>query len=241
MLNIRPFTYLGFLETLAVLSNNGFIDKVKPRHVVLSSGEKLSVERFSTPTDFSRNIDMAELFTYRRNHYEYFKTNVRFINTGNLNYLKYRLLYEVSPNAVWSNTYKMKLTQDFFSVKNSNILLFYRDDVKHINRATPANIKKLNDNLNTMADMLAKKGITFHFMPCVDKYDLYSAYLSGNPFPQSAFFEELRKLPKRYHLIDTKAALMPALSRGEKDVFYPDDSHWSWKGSEIIFSTYRFP
>lgn len=240
VLNLRPFSYLGFLETLAILCNNGYLDQVRPRHVVLASGEKLCVERFSTPTDFTRKIDMGELFTYRRNHYEYFQPNVRFINTGNLNYLKYLLLYHISPNAVWSNTYQMKLSRPLFSVENSDVLLFYRNDVKAIPLATDENVRKLNDNLNTMADMLARKGITFHVMVCVDKYNLYRDYLVDQRFPPSTFFEQLRKLPKRYRLIDTKAILKPLVDRGEPDIFYPDDSHWSWKASEQIFSTYRF-
>lgn len=77
-------------------------------------------------------------------------------------------------------------------------------------------------------------------MPCVDKYNLYSNYIINNPYPRSIFFEELRKLPKRYHLIDTKAILTEEVRKGEKDVFYADDTHWSWKASKKVFETIKF-
>jgi hypothetical protein len=240
VLNVRPFTYLGFPETLAALCNNGFFDRVKPRYVLLSSSEKLCLERYAVPADLTRNIPMAELAGYRRNYYEYFQPNVRFINSANLNYLKYRFLYHFSPNAFSSNTYQMQLARPFFTVKNADTLLFYENDLKSIKFVTPATMKALNANLNAMADMLARKGIRFYFMPCVDKYNLYSDYIVNNRFPRSRFFEELRPLPKRYTLIDSKAILLPELARGEKDLFYPDDSHWSWKASEKIFETVRF-
>jgi hypothetical protein len=59
-------------------------------------------------------------------------------------------------------------------------------------------------------------------------------------FPESAFFELLRPLPKRYMFIDTKAMLREELERGERDIYYADDTHSSWKASRKIFSTIRF-
>lgn len=107
--------------------------------------------------------------------------------------------------------------------------------------ATPANVRSWNDSLNTLAERLAGKGIRLCFMPTVDKYTLYSDYLVRKPFPQSTFFEDLRKLPKHYTLIDTKAILAAEVAKGEKDVFYADDTHWSWKASRLIFDAVRFP
>jgi len=238
--NITPFAELNFLTVVAILDNNGYLDRVRPRSVIVSSSEKLCMERFVLPADLERNMPLDQLLQYKRIYYGKGQQNVKFINTGNLNYLKYKLLYCFSPNAFFSNTYQLKLDRDFFSVKNSNVLLFYKNDVKSIKHDTDENLRKLNDNMNRLADKLARKGIRLYFMPCVDKYDLYSDYLVNNKYPQSVFFEKLRPLPKRYELIDTKEVLQKLLQKGEKDVFYPDDSHWSWKASEAIFSRYRF-
>jgi hypothetical protein len=238
--NVKPFKEINFLTTLSILNNNGYLDRVKPQHIIVSSSEKLCIERFAIPVNFDRNIPFDELLAYKRILYAGGKTDVKFINSGNLNYLKYKLLYYFSPNALYSNTYQVKLVRDFFSVRNANGLLFYRDDVGCIKRATDANIRTINDNMNRMADILARKGIRFYFMPCADKYNVYSDYIVNNRYPKSVFFEKLRALPKRYTLIDTKEIVQKELQKGEKDVYYPDDSHWSWKAPEVIFSHYRF-
>jgi hypothetical protein len=238
--NVKPFKEINFLATLSILNNNGYLDRVKPRHVIVSSSEKLCIERFSIPVNFDMNIPLDELLTCKRILYSGGKVDVKFINSGNLNYLKYKLLYYVSPNAIYSKTYKVKLARDFFSVRNSNSLLFYKDDIECIKWATDANIRKLNDNMNRMADILARKGIRFYFMPCADKYNVYSDYIVTNRYPHSVFFEKLRALPKRYTLIDTKEIVQKELQKGEKDIYYSDDSHWSWKAPEVIFSHYRF-
>jgi hypothetical protein len=127
-----------------------------------------------------------------------------------------------------------------FTVPNSNILLFYKNDLRSSRDATEKNIMTLNDNMNRMADLLARKGIRLYFMPCVDKYDLYCDFFVDNRYPRGTFFELLRPLPKRYKLVDTKEILVEELKKGEKDMFYPDDLHWSWKASQRIFETVRF-
>ena len=238
--NFHPFAAVNFLSALAALNNDGYFDRIKPRHVVLSSSEKLCVERFSVPVNFGLHTPLETLLPSKRDYYTSGQPDVKFINTGNLNYLTFKLLYCFSPNALFSNTYQVKLDRDYFSVRNSNVLLFYKNDVRSIKVTTDDNVRRLNDNMNMMADILARKGIRFYFMPCVDKYNLYSDFIVNNRFPRSVFFEKLRKLPKRYLLIDTKEMLLRELQKGDKNVFYPDDTHWSWKASETIFSRYRF-
>ena len=123
-----------------------------------------------------------------------------------------------------------------FSVMCGKDLLFFKSK-KFFSRAELA---RLNDNLNTLADRLNKKGIRLVFMPCVDKYTLYSDFIEHNPYPRSTFYEDFRPLTKRYLFIDTKAILMEELKKGEKDIFYADDTHWSWKASSKIFSRIKF-
>ena len=90
---------------------------------------------------------------------------------------------------------------------------------------------------------MAAKGIQLVFMPVVDKYELYRELIVAKEqvrAPRGIFFDELRKLPRRYRFIDTKAILEQELKRGELDIFYADDSHWSWKAPQKIFETERF-
>jgi hypothetical protein len=48
------------------------------------------------------------------------------------------------------------------------------------------------------------------------------------------FFELLRPQLKEYRFIDTKKLLVEEVNKGEKDVYYSDDTHWSWKAAKKI-------
>ncbi len=242
VLNIEPFQSLNFLELVSTLLNDGYLDKVRPKYLIFSASEKFCIEKYSLGIDFSRRTDLRHLFALPRMGYNAPRTGpvVTFVNEGNFKFLLNSLLYHFSDRAYFSKTFVCELSQPFFTTKDPRKLLFYRDDIRKIPLSTPRTVSLLNDNLNKLADMLREKGIQFYFMPCVDKYDLYSGYIVDNPYPRSTFFEELRKLPKRYVLIDTKAILLSELKKGEKNVFNPDDTHWSWKASKKIFSTVRF-
>lgn len=71
-------------------------------------------------------------------------------------------------------------------------------------------------------------------MATTDKYDLYYDFIVDNPYPKNYLFDLLRETPKEYYFVDTKTILLEALKRGEKDIYYADDTHWSYRASEII-------
>jgi hypothetical protein len=96
----------------------------------------------------------------------------------------------------------------------------------------------LNDNFNTLQALLEKKGIKLYFMPAADKSNVYADYIVSKEYPKSHFFERLRELPKAYGFIDTKKVLKKMVDEGVKDVYYKDDTHWSYKASKAIFSEY---
>jgi hypothetical protein len=136
--------------------------------------------------------------------------------------------------------YIFKTNRKLFSVTDEDTLVVLGEDIRNSCFSNKATVAKLNENFNKLADMLAEKGIKLYFMPVADKYNLYGDFIVDNPYPRSRFFEELRSVPKKYTLIDTKAILLESVRHGEKDVYYPDDSHWSWKASEKIFRSIRF-
>lgn len=109
-------------------------------------------------------------------------------------------------------------------------------------RSLPAtsDVVRINDNLNKLSDLLAEDGVRLLFVPFPDKYTLYAPWLEHKSFPESAFFEQLRPLSKRYQFVDTKALLREELERGELDIYYADDTHSSWKASQTIFGKLRF-
>jgi len=241
VLNIEPYQTLDPMALTVVLNNNGQLDRIRPKYLILGVSEKFCVAQLANPIDFSRNLAPEQLAGMKRMGYNTIPpVKVFFINEGNFKFLWYSLLYRFSDNAYGGKTYVRELDRPLFSVENGRRLLFYRDDMRNVTLSNPKTVALVNANLNTLADRLREKGIRLYFMPSVDKYSLYSRFIVDNPYPESTFFEELRKLPKRYVLIDTKKLLLEELERGEKDVFYPDDTHWSWKASRKIFTETRF-
>ena len=247
VLNIRPFKDRDSITTAAVLCNDGTLDRMKPRFLLIESSQKFCIEDFARQIDFNLNVILERHDLYKNPSQGKRQPAIEgnrqpvfvFINNGNLKFLLYNLLYRFSDHAFFSKTCVLEMTKSLFSVKNGHKLLFLRDDVKRIPSADTKSIAFLNSNLNALARKLDAKGIKLYFMPCVDKYTLYSDYIRKNPYPRSAFFEELRKLPKGYTLIDTKAILTVELKKGEKDLYYADDTHWSWKAAKKIFETVR--
>jgi len=247
VLNADPYPtddlYMGFqpLSTLAVLYNSGYLDIIKPRYVLIESVARYSMQRFAKPFNFSRTDSLNKVQKYyRQKHTLKEAPGVYFVNNGNFRFLAYNALYKYSDSAFDETIHARKLNRKLFSVNNSYTLLFLHEDIKYMKEMSPQSIELLNNNFNHIADLLNQKGIKLIFMPIVDKYDLYSDYIVNNPYPKNTFFDSFRKLPKRYSVIDTKEILSNCLKKGEKDIFFPDDSHWSWKATKAIFETVVF-
>ena len=161
-------------------------------------------------------------------------------NNKNFKAFKNNIKFRFNIYGKYSGVYLSELNQNFFTSKDNNSLLFFHEDIQNIVKTNKNTVKKLNQNLNQLAKILKKKNIKLYFMPVVDKYNLYSKYIVNNPYPKSQFFELLRELPKEYEFIDTKKILREELEKGVKDLYYSDDTHWSYKASEAIVKKVRF-
>ncbi len=241
VLNIQPFKDMDELQSIVILLNSGYLDVVKPRAIILESVERYCIMKYRKPPDFSLTKSLAEVEEYFRT--AEFKVNpppLSFINTGNLKFIEYTLLYQFSDNAFFSKVYMRDLDTPFFSVKKSKRLLFYHEDIEFNRLANEDSVGSFNRNLNELALQLKKKGITLYFLPAPDKYNMYSDYIVDNPYPKSVFFELLRTQPKEYVFVDTKAILSELIRKEEKDVYYADDTHWSWKAARKIAESMEF-
>ncbi|MDA8414374.1 MAG: hypothetical protein M0023_11390 [Desulfobacteraceae bacterium] len=236
VLNIPPFKDLDMLSTISTMLNSGFFDSLHPRYVLVSCHEWSFIPALASPLDFSTSMKPEDFKRLKPMDYNVPHPVVNFINTGNAKFVLNKLLYQFSDHAYFSRVYKRKLKKPMFTAPDDESLLFLRTKTISDHKA----LQSLNDNLNNLADRLSTKGITLVFMPCVDKFTMYSEFLVDNPYPVSTFFEDLNKLPKRYRIINTKNILLDPIRRGEKDIFYADDTHWSWKASEAIFNYYQF-
>lgn len=226
----------NYIETIIALSNNGFLEKYKIKYILLESTQRRVVERFSKIEDYTLNIPLKNI----ENFYEYQEEHsfalppISAINNGNFKFILYNILYSFSDRAFFSEVHQVKLDKSFFSVNSGKELLFYHKDILPIKKHTLSSISEVNTHLNRLANQLKDKGITLIFMPAVNKYDLYSDFIIKNHSQKDPFFDILRTLPKEYIFVDTKEILFSELRKGGKDIFYCDDTHWSYKASELL-------
>ena len=269
VLNIKLFeNNKNYIETIYSLLNSGQLEKLGVKYILIESVQRRSLERFAI-NDMNINISNIDNFknqilnnqkndnliqSHSNEQFEinwidvfnsiFSKSNnndVSVINNLNLNAFIYNAKFKIKGHGKMApHVYRELLNKDFFSTEVSRDLLFYDEDLKYLKYESEENIKLLNNNFNLLAKALGEKNIKLIFMPAVDKYNLYSPYIISNTYQKSIFFEYLDSLPKDYIFINTKKILSEQLEKGEKDIFYADDTHWSHKASEVIIKDESF-
>ena len=269
VLNIKLFeNNKNYIETIYSLLNSGQLEKLGVKCILIESVQRRSLERFAI-NDMNINISNIDNFknqilnnqkndnliqSHSNEQFEinwidvfnsiFSKSNnndVSVINNLNLNAFIYNAKFKIKGHGKMApHVYRELLNKDFFSTEVSRDLLFYDEDLKYLKYESEENIKLLNNNFNLLAKALGEKNIKLIFMPAVDKYNLYSPYIISNTYQKSIFFEYLDSLPKDYIFINTKKILSEQLEKGEKDIFYADDTHWSHKASEVIIKDESF-
>lgn len=234
VLNLQPFLN-KWIETILILNNSGVLDKLHPKSIILQSVERSSISRLSKKIDWNITLNKNDIIKEMQRRYINDMPKPSFINNLNYNALLYKILYKYDDNAFFSKVYISKISKNLFSSQDEDTLLFYFEDIKNIKQSNQKSVELLNDNLNKIQAILEKKNIKLYFMPTADKYNIYSKYIVNNKYEQSHFFELLRGLKKEYNFIDTKAILQKLTDQGVKDVYYSDDTHWSYKASREIF------
>lgn len=225
------------VEMVARLINSGYLDQIKPRYLLFESTEKKAVSRLADYFSLTETTTAQQLhdeLTARKDSTADRFRAYRFINNGNWKFIINNIQYCFRDTAYNGMVLISRLNKTFFSTRRGDRLAFYKDDLKAAKNTTPHAMAKINDNLNRLADILRHKGITLVFMPAPDKLTMYEPYLVSRRYPKSIFFEELRKLPKRYVFIDTKQILSRELAAGTQDLYYLDDTHWTWKACLAI-------
>lgn len=231
----------NFIETVYVLLNSGFLENADVKYILIECVQRTLSESFVITPDKNKTLsiqELSKLYNFstvdKKSIGNFVLPPQEFINNGNFKFLLYNFLYNFSDHAFISKVNKQKLNKQLFSIKDGNDLLFYEADLKSINKNSMENITAVNDNLNKLAQKLKEKNIQLIFMPAVNKYDLYSSFIVNNKYPMDQFFDRIRTLQKDYIFIDTKDILLKQLDKGEKDIYYIDDTHWSYKSSDVV-------
>jgi hypothetical protein len=235
VLNVTRMPGLDELDTLIVLANSGYLGKVRPRAVILQCAERHAIEKLGRAVNFDRTLPLSTIEEHLKQPEDFKQPpRVNFINTSNFKFLANTVLYQFSPNAFFSQVYMTDLSASLFSAPRDKRLLFFHQDLETISRSNAETVAAVNHNMNTLAMNLKQKGMTLYFLPAPNKYTVYYGHFVDRSLPPSTFFELLRRLPKEYRFIDTKKLLVEEVNKGEKDVYYSDDTHWSWKAAKKI-------
>lgn len=236
----------NFIETISLLANSNYLKKIGVKYVLIEAVQRSVIESFAKENiDFTRklDIDFTKVIQSAKDTHTLKglrEKRITIINNLNMNALKYNLKYFINGHGKISSFYREKLSESLFTTKANKEILFYHDDIKKLSYESNKNINLVNHNLNILAKKLARQNIKLIFMPAVDKYTLYRNYIISNTYPESVFFEYLRGLDKEYIFVDTKSILLKKLDNNVKDLFYSDDTHWSYKASETIVKSKIF-
>ncbi len=235
ILNLGTKNISEYIEAIVSLHNTGWLQKHQVKYILLETVVRLIPERLARTIDWNRK----DKIIYRQKMQNIYQQDIAIISTANYkmayNYIRHHLFHSTYNNGI----YKLHISKPLFTQPKDDILLYY-SDISNLAAYNKKSIQIINQNLNKLAQILQKDSIKLIFMPVVDKYDLYRPYLKNNTYPKNQFFPLLREQVKNYVFIDTKKILQPYITKGVKDIWYSDDTHWSYKASEAVAKSKQF-
>ena len=227
------------ISGLYTLDKIGWLEKISPKVVILESVERevqgyLGMKHISTESTAKQ---VKALMTRKAVKLEPNSTKYMPAILAQAVYKHFynKIYHMLKPEQLNSDVYITKLDKPLFSNPGfENTLLHLSWDFWYLNSAL--NAEMVNQNLNTAARFLKAKGIKLVFFAAADKYDLYYPYITDKKDrPDNPFFQKMREVQgKEYIYIDTITPLRQALERGEQDVYWLGDTHWSHKGIKIF-------
>lgn len=247
VMNVQQYQRQAPLETIIAMYNNGMLDEIKPKAVLIEVTGKFIAKEFAHKNlDFSLAIS-KEALNDAMMQSPFVPWNaktgetLKMVNTGNYKAFIYKMLYPLNDHAFFSKVYIVDLNKPMFEIGESKKLLFFDKDLAAATRLDAKVLERVNSNFNRLAGMLSQKGIRLYMMVAVDKYDIYHKYfVNRDQYPENPLFETMRPMEKAYTFIDTKKILEAEVAKGDKDIFYPDDTHWTPKAAALVVKNVDF-
>lgn len=236
---------LGYeaVDILSMLLRSGYYEEISPKFVIIESVGRFCIDRYGRlPIDVTDMLQPQISREELKNIYmgkEKIKSNKSFIDPrmydGNVKFLQSKTNQTMGKKEINNSVTLVDLSRDFFTnIGQESKMLYYTEDVKKISLVNSVSVKKVQENLNAVAQLLQLYDTKLVFLLAVDKYDLYSDYIVNGPKLNNPLFEYMRQTNKNYIFVDTKAILRNELEKGEQDIYWMDDTHWSWKGQEAV-------
>lgn len=230
------------IQNLVSLINSDFFDYVKPKYVILQTVQRSAIHR-NLQLSFSEKKDINSIKQQVQQHNTKSNNPAPINNKDRLDFFSDATVKIPLTNIQFlflkrpfrSDIYKFKSNNtDLFSHHPTD-LLFFKDDLKTLSNKNDINqVKDFNNNLNKISSLLSKKNIKLIVLISPDKYDLYYPYIKNkSKGKEPLFFKHLENLKKDYIYIPSYNVLSEALKK-DTDIYFYDDTHWTYKGSEII-------
>ena len=238
IINAYRYVRNNCLEDLYIMLNSGVIDELKPKAVILESVERAVQGRMGITVLNPSDYKQAGSTTIMKSSGKSRPANKYFppvMCQANKNYIANKIYHLMKPDQLSSEVYITELDRPFFTNPGrETTLLHYFQDIDYLEH--PLDAEMVNQNLNTAARLLNSRGIKLIFFAAADKYDLYYPYIKDKQGrPENPFFQKMRQLQgKEYIFLDAMTPLREALARGEQDVYWLGDTHWSWKGIKFV-------
>ncbi|MBQ3446318.1 MAG: hypothetical protein IJG37_01580 [Synergistaceae bacterium] len=223
------------LGDLYILLNSGILDEVRPKAVILESVEREVQIRLGE--QIVKVSDYTEAVPFMAQGAPNILRGIfpPVMIQANLKYIFSKVYHFFKPEKLSPEVYITELDRPFFTNPGQErTLIHYYEDLDYL--TAPLNIGMVNQNLNNAARLLKAIGISLIFFAAADKYDLYYPYIKDKKArPQNPFFPAFRQVTDReYIFVDTMKILREALERGEQDIYWFGDTHWSHKGIKLV-------
>lgn len=243
VLHVMNNTSFNAVQLLYLMDKFGYLDTIQPQTVILESVERYMNDRFGEADILIPDITKEEFerLLFKKEGNTSGEANDKIapgiMMNANRKFIQNKMMYykaSADNTIISSDVLTTHLDTPLFSTPgNENLLMYYHADLWY-EKIKPA-YDNINDNINKVADFLHSKNIKLVFMTNVDKYDLYYPYvLNKEIHSENNFFEEFESLPKSYAFVNTKQILRKLLADGTKDVYWLNDTHWSWKGQQAV-------
>ena len=142
-----------------------------------------------------------------------------------------------------TKTIEVGLSTDtlFSSLRSDRLLIYHSDIIRHTadaflpmtpEAAAKATVCAIRDMINDARDRTA-----VYVVLAPDKRSIYAPWIT-TPLPEKAvgFLDVLKgQLGGRY--IDLFGPLSAAVHAGQKDLYFPNDTHWSASGHQLVGNT----
>lgn len=136
-----------------------------------------------------------------------------------------------------SRTFKVPLKQKtFFSNRLGDYLLIYRDDILKLNKKEEAVKKALCKILNLQNKIQENQKTFFVTLLAPDKLTAYSRFLQSGEYKNNSWHDMIAST-NYLNIPPVKAAFESAIGKNVRDVYLPNDTHWSSAGQKIAAET----